>query len=251
MSDNNQREALAVAISADWQDSRAVAALIRRIETVLTPDLLNGKYADNSRYQKLNPTTGHCSVAAEALWYMIGNWKTPFRDHWAYDTPEARARQAAGEPRASKDETHHWLQIPGTLPEQAGSIYDPTADQYLKQVQTDGRVLSVDPPYEHGTAAGFQTNVPSKRAQAVIDRLANSLLRSPLPGVKVHERLIRLPEASPRLAYREQDYRAQAQFYAGQKIVAAAAPLPRRGRETRTGQHHVGTRPSLGRMAAA
>ena len=79
MSDKKQRDALTVAVSADWQDHRAVSSLIRRMETVLTPDLLSGKYADNSRYQKLNPTTGHCSVGAEALWYMIGNWKTPYR----------------------------------------------------------------------------------------------------------------------------------------------------------------------------
>ena len=200
------RQPLAVAVQVDWQDRRAVGALMCRMEQVLTPELLQDKYSADPRYQKLNPTTGHCSAATEALWYAIGNWETPYRDHWAYDTKAGRERQANGKPRADHDTTHHWLQIPGTEPDPQTNLFDPTAKQYTQRHHPDGRKVSIEPPYDHGIAAGFQTRVPSRRAQAVLDRVANSLVKRPLKGVAVDPTLIHDRHAGVKKAYDPHNY---------------------------------------------
>ncbi|MEO0393031.1 MAG: hypothetical protein AAF213_07280 [Pseudomonadota bacterium] len=243
------RRPIDVAVAVDWQDRRAVNALMRRLEQTLSPDLLIDKYTKSARYQKLNPTTGHCSAASEALWYMIGNWATTYRDHWAYDTPQARGRQARGEKRADTDTTHHWLQIPGTVPEKQRNLFDPTVKQYEHQQHPHGRIVRKTTPHAYGIAAGFQTKWPSKRAQAVIDRVANTLLKRPLKGVVVDPTLIRDPEASRHKAYDEKLYRGLAQFYEARieapvKPVRPARVLPGRGGHDARSQPPVGHGPT-------
>ncbi len=203
-----------VAVQVDWRNEEAVENLMEVMKTVYSADLLSAKYAaDDPGYVERNPTAGHCSVGAEALWHMIGGKASPYRDNWAYDRAAARERQAQGLPRAGEDETHHWLAKLGD----PSKRFDPTADQYLNQVQENGRIISEPPPYQWGMAAGFMTKMPSARAQCVIDRVANALLKHPIDGIEVDEGMIRDPEANPAKPFRKGSatYAKQPAFYAG------------------------------------
>jgi hypothetical protein len=109
--------------------------LIRRIQRVLTSDLLSKKYAAET-----HPLGGHCYVAAEALFHAMGGKEAGLTAYVAsYDGC-----------------THWWLQ------DARGRKYDPTKPQY-----TD---LGLEPPYHLGRAGGFLTKQPSKRAKLVLDR---------------------------------------------------------------------------------
>mgnify|MGYP001551555841 CR=1 FL=1 len=219
------RASVPVAVQADWQDRRSVNALMRRLERVLTPELLSDDYQVDERYQKLNPTAGHCSAASEALWYMIGSWASPYRKHWAYDTKAARDRQAQGKKRADVDRTHHWLQIPGGEVGRGSAILDPTAEQYTRRRHVDGREVCKEPPYAFGVSAGFMTNVPSKRAQVLIDRVANDLLKRPLKNVSVKPELIWDADADRRKPLSDKLYSGLKEFYAD--AAASVSPSPR------------------------
>lgn len=82
---------------------------------------------------------GHCYVASEALYHLLGG-------------------KAAGlVPQVIQHEggTHWFLRGPG------GQILDPTADQFKTPV-----------PYAEARGAGFLTRNPSKRARVVIGRVS-------------------------------------------------------------------------------
>lgn len=217
-----------VAVHVDWRNSKAVAALLRAMPKILSPDLLSSKYAaENAEMAALNPTMGHCSVSAEAVWHIIGGNASPYRDHWAYDTPAARRRQKNGQKRAKHDETHHWLQIPGTKPAQRNAIIDPTAAQYKRIRMVGGGVTSSPIPYPYGTATGFMTRFPSARAQCVIDRLALHFAANPVEGISVSRKLIRDTEASRDKPFRAADFSRQPEFYRATlapKKVRSATP---------------------------
>ena len=57
-------------------DNSYYQSLIKKIQSVLTPDLLKGMW--NKKFD--NPLAGHCYVAAETLYWMLGgpesDWKT-------------------------------------------------------------------------------------------------------------------------------------------------------------------------------
>lgn len=115
--------------------------LIDQIKAALTPDLLQPKY--RFMHDPANPTAGHCYHAAEALWHMLGG------------------AESAWIPQVHREEdgvTHWWLRLVGSR-----IVADPTADQY------QGEPL----PYDRGLGkgCGFMTRAPSKRAQAIIDRV--------------------------------------------------------------------------------
>lgn len=112
--------------------------LVRKIRSVLTPDLLKPQY--RKHWSPGNPTFGHCYVASEALYHLLGG----DRSEWM----PARGRDKNG--------VHWWLEHRET-----GKILDPTADQYQK----------AKPPYQNGRRAGFLTKQPSKRAQEVMRRI--------------------------------------------------------------------------------
>jgi hypothetical protein len=121
-------------------------ALIKRIQSVLTPDLLKPEYRSlNAR----NPMYGHCYAATEALYYLLQR------------APDA-SRYASFKPHRAKDDqgvTHWWLE------DYAGVRLDPTADQYLQ----GGR----RPPYESGRRCGFLSQKASNRAVAIMRRVGN------------------------------------------------------------------------------
>lgn len=107
-----------------------------RIRRVLTPDLLSKEWAKRVKPRD-HPTTGHCYIAAEALYHLLGGKDNGLA---AYVI--------------KKRNWTHWF-----LKDENGNILDPTRDQF------DGR-----PPYESGRKTGFLTSWPSKRARVVLAR---------------------------------------------------------------------------------
>lgn len=120
----------------------------RAIQKVLTPDLLNAKWAARNAEPGADPLTGYCYPAAEALYYLLGGkqagWKPVVLSHkdWPEGLPE-------------EDDTHRFLE------HEDGTIADPSAGQFGK--------LKI--PYEKGRGSGFMTKDPSKRAQTILERL--------------------------------------------------------------------------------
>lgn len=113
---------------------------MERIRKVLSPDLLKSQYrAQNAG----NPMFGHCYVASEALYHLLGGPTSGYV------------------PRHGRDANgivHWWL-----ADKQTGDILDPTEAQYTSQ----GDV----PPYDRAMGGGFLTREPSRRAQEVISRV--------------------------------------------------------------------------------
>lgn len=110
-------------------------ALVRRVQGELTPDLLSEQHRGTGR----GKTAGHCYVASQALWHLLGGSGSGY-------TPQVGPAPGGG--------THWWLRQDRT-----GRILDPTADQF--------------PSYDYGTGTGkgFLTAEPSKRARVLIDRV--------------------------------------------------------------------------------
>ena len=115
------------------------ADLMAAIRKVLTPDLVQPKYRGHPE----NPMFGHCYVASEALYHMLGGKVAGYQSY--------RGKDDTGD-------VHWWLE--DTL---TGHRYDVTADQYLS--------VGKRPPYAAGRAGPFLTKKPSRRAQIVIDRV--------------------------------------------------------------------------------
>jgi hypothetical protein len=111
--------------------------LIHKVQKALTPDLLTGRW----RIQN-TPLEGHCYIAAEALWHLLGkeDWK-PMCASYTDESGKA---------------THWWL-----VHKKTGEIADPTQEQYYPDT----------PPYHIGKGHGFLTSEPSRRAKIVIDRV--------------------------------------------------------------------------------
>ena len=88
--------------------------------------------------------TGHCAVATEALYHLLGGKRAGY-------VPVSIRHHG---------EVHWWLRTP------TGEVIDLTASQF------DDRV-----PYERGRGRGFQTpgGVPSKRARVVMERALERL----------------------------------------------------------------------------
>lgn len=112
--------------------------LVAAVQAVLTPDLLRPVYRRRVE-AGADPMTGHCYVAAEALYHLLGGAEAGWFHYWT--THE-------GGP-------HHWLKNRIT-----GEIIDPTASQFRTAV-----------PYDQGTCSGWLTSKPSKRAAEVMRRV--------------------------------------------------------------------------------
>lgn len=111
------------------------------VQQSLSPELLRGRWRKQSM-----PLEGHCYVAAEALWHLLG--KDEYQPYYAkYVDEGGRA-------------THWWL-----VHKKTGLFADPTKEQYLPD----------KPPYDIGRRATFLTLSPSKRAKVVIDRVNKCL----------------------------------------------------------------------------
>lgn len=120
---------------------------VHAVRNVLTPDLLKPAY----RAKQRTPTAGHCAVATESLYHMLGGKAAGY-------TPMQLQHEGV---------SHWFLRAPD------GHILDATADQFMTPV-----------PYDQGIARGFmtpkhgrRTQPPSLRAQVVIDRVRDSQSR--------------------------------------------------------------------------
>ncbi len=122
-------------MSPRLRDPRAVA---RAVRAALTPDLLSEQYRRIYLPHGRPPLVGHCYVASEAAFHLLGGkragWKPMFIRH-------------EGEP--------HWF-----LVNHYGRVLDITASQFVTPV-----------PYARGIGKGFLTKKPSARARIVIARV--------------------------------------------------------------------------------
>ncbi len=120
-----------------------IETLSAAIRAALTPDLIRPKYRGHDN----NPMYGHCYVASEALFHMLGGWGSPYQ--------AVRGKDETGD-------VHWWLEHKIT-----GHRYDVTADQFYS--------IGRKPPYANGRAGPFLTKQPSKRAQIVLERVKAAL----------------------------------------------------------------------------
>ncbi len=118
-------------------------AFIRLISQKLSDDLLSPKW--RRRRDATNLLSGHCYVAAEALWHLLGAAESGYVPHvlshelW----PEG----------LNPGETHWFLR-------KGDKLLDPTAGQFDCPIA-----------YDKGRANGFLTTEPSRRAGILITRV--------------------------------------------------------------------------------
>ncbi len=129
------------------------AEAIRAIRANLTPDLLAGEYRTcaTSGPMASSPVAGHCAVATEALYFMLGGKGSGY-------TPMNVTHPVKGNARGV---SHWYLRTPD------GRYLDPTADQFNTPVD-----------YAKGRGRGFPTPKqgraeppPSKRAAVLLSRI--------------------------------------------------------------------------------
>jgi hypothetical protein len=118
---------------------RRTVSVIELVQAHLSSDLLKLEYKNNNNQD--NPLYGHCYVASEAVYHLLGSEKV---------VPCYGRHKEGG--------THWWL-----VDRKTNEIIDPTADQYY--------CVGKRPPYDGGVRSGFLTKKPSKRAQIVLNRI--------------------------------------------------------------------------------
>lgn len=106
------------------------------VRTALTDDLLEPEFRHQVE-DGAHPLTGHCYVASEALWHLLGGQKSGLR-------PMQLEHEGV---------SHWWLEGP------RGGVYDLTAAQFRTPV-----------PYEEGQHRAFLEPTPSRRARTVLRR---------------------------------------------------------------------------------
>jgi len=116
-------------------------AVVKAVRSSLSPELLKA----NQKGAGTGPLAGHCYVAAQAAYHLLGGSSSGLTPHSA----------------PYRGGTHWWLE------DESGEIVDPTASQWKKAF-----------PYKKGSGRGFLTKDASARAQVVIDR-AKDRLRGP------------------------------------------------------------------------
>lgn len=119
------------------RDTVDMLQLVSRLRRCLTPDLLHPKYRTQS-----NPVSGHCYVASEALYYLLGGMYSGLKPMQVHH-----------------EGTSHWYLQDKTSEE----IIDITADQFKTPV-----------PYQNGKGRGFLTKGPSKRAMRLLQAFQKS-----------------------------------------------------------------------------
>lgn len=97
----------------------------------LSDDLLHPTFRKlKTQHPRANETFGHCYVATEAAFYLLGGKEEGWYPQFV---------RVAGYP--------HWY-----LKHSSGFIFDPTASQF-----------KIDIPYDQGKGKGFLSQKPSKR----------------------------------------------------------------------------------------
>lgn len=127
--------------------------LINKIQSVLTPDLLRGMWKKDVVD---HPTAGHCYIATEALYWMLGG---PDGDYKPYVLTHKVFPEGL-----DRGETHWFLKN-----KKNGKILDPTAEQF-----GDIEIL-----YDRGISNGMM-NYPvggSNRSKEIIKRIESKGLK--------------------------------------------------------------------------
>jgi len=127
-------QAQAAIFDAHGHIQRGSKNLVHQVQGALTPELLHPEHQGGK-----GPLAGHCYVATQALWHLMGGAQSGYTPH---------SGPAPG------NDTHWWL-----VQQQTGHVLDPTASQFP----------SYD--YSKGTGRGFLTKDPSQRARVVMDRV--------------------------------------------------------------------------------
>ena len=129
-----------------------IPVVLEAVVSNLTPDLLLPEFQKS--WSPKNPTAGFCSVASEAVFFLLGGGPAGWKAQTARD---------------SKGVVHWWLA------HDDGRIVDPTSAQYT----TQGR----QPPYSEARGGGFQGmrtdpdspwgfgRKPSARAARLLERI--------------------------------------------------------------------------------
>jgi len=112
-----------------------ISFLVKTIRENLTPDLLRGKYRSGVG------VAGHCYVAAETLYHMLGGKASGLKPH-----------------NGRLGDVQHWW-----LEDSNGIIIDPTADQFPNGF-----------PYGLGRGRCFLTAKPSRRASILMERVVSN-----------------------------------------------------------------------------
>lgn len=123
--------------ASEWlgkAERRSPADLARAVRGVLSDELRRPRYQGNE-----NPLAGHCYVASEAAYHLMGGRKSGW-------VPQNVRHEG---------DSHWFLRHRAT-----GEVLDPTAEQFRAPV-----------PYELGVGKGFLTAAPSARAREVISRV--------------------------------------------------------------------------------
>lgn len=119
----------------DWSDFRGL------VIDSLTDDLLTPKYRRMKKANNLPNTFGHCYVASEAAYYLLGGkeegWKPMHMTHLG---------------------ASHWF-----LKHESGYILDLTYNQFKSPLD-----------YSRARGTGFLTKTPSKRAKKLLIRIQDS-----------------------------------------------------------------------------
>lgn len=116
-------------------DVKKIDRIVEKVKSHLSDDLRQPQYRG-----KENCLAGHCYVASEAVYHMLGG------------------QQAGWVPQSIQHEGGpHWY----LKHKFSGFIVDPTVSQF-----------NTPPDYSKGVGRGFLTRQPSKRAQTVLDRVA-------------------------------------------------------------------------------
>lgn len=155
----------------------AVETLGAAVVAALSADLLNARWRAAARPD--NPLGGHCAVASEALYHLLGGVRAGYmpvvasfhmtrKGEPVFDATRVRAGWQKG--------THWWLKGPAGGVRGAGPVIDLTAAQFKAPF-----------PYARGVHCGFMQpqKIPSRRAQVVMDRVAERLGASYCAAVRV------------------------------------------------------------------
>lgn len=108
----------------------------------LSDDLLSPTYRKlKKEHPHVNEAFGHCYVAAEAAYYLLGGKEAGWKPQFVRVSGYA-----------------HWY-----LMHESGFIYDPTDGQFAISI-----------PYHEGKGKGFMTKMPSQRCVQLIRQINNS-----------------------------------------------------------------------------
>lgn len=110
--------------------------VVRLVHHALTDDLRLPEYRGNA-----NPLAGHCYVASEALYHLLGGKE-------AHLTPAHIMHEGRS----------HWFLF------SHDGVIDATVSQFKSE-----------PKYDRARRSGFMTKLPSKRAKVVIDRVLGNV----------------------------------------------------------------------------